>query len=115
MPKHTLSTHLPKNLEAILATVGEQIKLARLRRRLSLARVAETASCSELTLIRIEKGSPKVSFGTYARVLLALGLEKDLLLIAQADETGRMIQDASLIYKNKEKNGHGTAKEFQFD
>lgn len=44
-----------------MAIVGEQIKLARLRRDLSIAQVAERATCSPLTINRIEKGLPTVS------------------------------------------------------
>lgn len=79
--------------------MGEQIKLARLRRNLSIAQVAERATCSPLTVGRIEKGAPTVSFGIYARVLNALQLEQDLLLIAQKDELGRTLQDLSLKHR----------------
>ncbi|MDY3942665.1 MAG: helix-turn-helix transcriptional regulator [Alloprevotella sp.] len=77
--------------------VGEQIKLARLRRNLSVAQIAERATCSPLTVSRIEKGSPTVSIGIYLRVLYALQLEDDILLIAKDDELGRRLQDLSLI------------------
>ena len=43
-----------------MRTVGEQIRLARLRRNLSVAQVAERATCSPLTVARIEKGTPTV-------------------------------------------------------
>ncbi len=60
-----------------MALMGEQIKLARLHRNLSIAQVAERATCSPLTVTRIEKGSPTVSIGIYARVLYALQLDDD--------------------------------------
>ena len=66
-----------------MALMGEQIKLARLRRNLSIAQVAERATCSPLTVNRIEKGSPTVSIGIYARVLYALQLDNDLLFDCQ--------------------------------
>ena len=81
--------------------MGEQIKLARLRRNLSIAQIAERATCSPLTVNRIEKGSPTVSIGIYARVLYALQLDDDLLLIAQEDKQGRLLQDLSL--KNRQR------------
>ena len=77
-----MGTKLPRKLEQKMALMGEQIKLARLRRNLSIAQVAERATCSPLTVARIEKGSPTVSIGIYARVLYALQLDDDLLLIA---------------------------------
>lgn len=92
---------MPRRLSTVLGTVGEQIRLARLRRHITISHLAEAASCSSLTIMRIEKGSPKVSFGAYARVLYSLGLEQDLLLIASADEVGRSIQDAELSNDHK--------------
>ena len=56
----------------ILEQMGEQIRLARLRRKLSLELVAERAGISRATLISIEKGAPTVSIGSYAAVLPAL-------------------------------------------
>ena len=58
MAKNTMVTKLPRNLEQKMSVVGEQIKLARLRRNLSVAQVAERATCSPLTVARIETGAP---------------------------------------------------------
>ena len=101
MSKNTMGTKLPRKLEEKMKLMGEQIKLARLRRNLSIAQVAERATCSPLTVNRIEKGSPTVSIGIYARVLYALQLDDDLLLIAQEDKQGRLLQDLSL--KNRQR------------
>jgi transcriptional regulator with XRE-family HTH domain len=86
---------LPKN-RRILIKLGENIRLARLRRKLSAEQVAERAGISRLTLIRIEKGSPVVSIGNYLQALFVLGLEKDLEQIASSDPLGRKLQDAKL-------------------
>lgn len=67
-----MGTKLPRKLEQKMSVVGEQIKLARLRRNLSVAQVAERATCSPLTVSRIEKGAPTVAIGIYLRVLYAL-------------------------------------------
>lgn len=96
MAKNTMGTKLPRKLEQKMKTVGAQIKLARLRRNLSMEQVAERATCSLMTLARIEKGSPTVSIGIYARVLYALQLEDDILLLAQEDKLGRALQDLQL-------------------
>lgn len=77
--------------------VGEQIKLAQLCRNLSIAQIAERATCSPLTVGRIENSSPTVAIDIYARVLYALQLKDDLLHLAGADELGRRLQDLSLI------------------
>ena len=73
--------------------VGEQIRLARLRRNLSIAQVAERATCSPLTVSRIEKGVPTVAIGIYLKVLYALQLDDDILLLAKEDAMGKALQD----------------------
>ena len=94
-----MGTKLPRKLGQKMSLMGEQIKLARLRRNLSI--VAERATCSPLTVNRIEKGSPTVSIGIYARVLYALQLDDDLLLIAKEDSLGRNLQDLSLKHRQR--------------
>lgn len=101
MAKNTMGTKMPRKLEQKMSLMGEQIKLARLRRNLSIAQVAERATCSPLTVNRIEKGSPTVSIGIYARVLYALQLDDDLLLIAKEDTLGRNLQDLSLKHRQR--------------
>lgn len=87
-----------------LTQMGEQIKLARLRRKLTVELVAERAGISRTTLWNVEKGSSSVAIGAYAAVLHALnGMDKDLLLIAKEDELGRQLQDLSLT---RRKNNH---------
>jgi transcriptional regulator with XRE-family HTH domain len=86
---------LPKT-RRVLEDLGEQIKLARLRRKLSTALVAERAGISRGSLWSVEKGSPSVSMGIYANVLLAIGCENDLLLIARDDTLGQKLQDLEL-------------------
>lgn len=87
---------LPQTQE-MLNQMGDQMRLARLRRHLSAELVAERAGISRVTLSNIEKGSPSVAIGSYAAVLHALnGMDKDLLLIAKDDELGRKLQDLEL-------------------
>ena len=96
-----MGTKLPRKLEDKMKVVGEQIRLARLRRDLSIAQVAERATCSPVTISRVEKGAPTVAIGIYLRVLYALQLDDDILLLAQKDEIGRGLQD--LILKQRER------------
>lgn len=96
---------MPETQE-ILTTVGEQIKNARLRRRLSVELVAERAGISRATLWSVEKGTPSVAMGTYAAVLHALnGMDRDLLLVAKDDELGRKLQDLSLPVRMRAPKG----------
>ena len=85
----------------VLDTLGENIRLARLRRDLSSEQVSERAGISRSTLIKIERGDEGVAMGNYFRVLAILGLEKDLLEIAKDDELGRILQDAKLTVKER--------------
>lgn len=96
--KKTHGTLLPI-LQRLLTDVGENIRLARLRRRFSASIVAERSGMTRTTLRSIERGDPNVTFGAYARVLLTLGLEKDLSLLGRDDELGRKLQDAGLQVK----------------
>lgn len=94
---------LPKTIE-ILSQMGEQIKMARLRRKLSAELVAERAGVSRTTLWSVEKGSPSVAIGAYAAILHALNnMDNDLLLVAKDDELGRKLQDLSLYNKKSHK------------
>ncbi len=96
MAKSTLANKLPRRAEKNLQIVGEQIRLARLRRNLSIAQIAERASCSELTVIRVERGLPTVAIGIYVRILFALGLDESIVYIAKDDEVGRTLQDLDM-------------------
>jgi transcriptional regulator with XRE-family HTH domain len=87
---------LPKNLK-ILKELGEQIQLARLRRRLSAEQIAERTGLGRKTIYNIEQGSPTVAIGSYLQVLFVLGLEKDLSMVAASDPLGRKLQDAGIL------------------
>lgn len=91
---------LPK-VEKTLMDLGENIKLARLRRKLSTEQIAQRANISRPTLWAIEKGSGKVTMGAYAQVLFVLGLEKDILKLAADDLLGRKLQDARLTVRER--------------
>jgi transcriptional regulator with XRE-family HTH domain len=91
---------LPK-LTAIAEGMGENIKLARLRRRLSAEQVAERAQISRSTLWAVEKGTPTVAMGIYLKVLSVLGLEKDLGKVAEDDVFGRKLLDANMLIKKR--------------
>jgi transcriptional regulator with XRE-family HTH domain len=92
-------TLLPRFLK-ILGQLGENIKLARKRRKLTTIQVAERAGIDRTTLYHIEKGNPSVSLGAYFNVLRVLGLQDDFLKLAADDTFGRKLQDLELIGKS---------------
>ena len=94
-------TFLLPSTEQILQEFGENIKLARLRRKLSTSKIAERANISRSTLWQVEKGLPSVAIGKYLQVLLVLGLEKDFLNVAKDDSLGRKLQDAKILIKKR--------------
>jgi transcriptional regulator with XRE-family HTH domain len=83
--------------QRILNTLGENIKFARLRRDFSSELIAERAGISRVTLYKVEKGDPGVAMGAYLKVLFVLGLDRDLLKVAEDDILGRKLQDARLL------------------
>ena len=91
---------LPKN-QKILQTMGGNIKLARLRRKLSTEQVAERAGIGRMTLYKIEQGNPSVALGNYIQVLFIIGLQDDLAQVAANDPLGRKLQDAELTMKKR--------------
>lgn len=91
---------MPKE-KRILELLGENIKLARLRRKLTTEQVSERANVGRTTLWHVEKGSEHISIGIYLQVLSILGLADDLKTISEDDTMGRKLQDASLITKKR--------------
>ena len=92
---------LPQTQE-LLSQMGEQIRLARLRRNISSELAANRAGISRSTVTAVEKGSPSVAIGCYAAVLHALnGMDRDLLLVAKDDVFGRKLQDLELPVRRR--------------
>jgi transcriptional regulator with XRE-family HTH domain len=76
--------------------LGDRLRKARLRRKLTGVLFAERMGVSRDTLHRLESGDPGVALGTYLRALRVLGLDADLDLIARDDALGRRLQDERL-------------------
>lgn len=87
---------LPK-YQKIFDEIGENIKLARKRRKLTTEQVAERAGIHRATLHRVEKGDPTVAIGIYFNVLKVLNLENVFSKIANDDAFGRKLQDLDLL------------------
>ena len=86
-----------KNLTAF----GTNLKLARLRRKISAELMAERADISRTTLYEVEKGSETVSIGAYISVLRVLGMDEEIAKLALDDELGRKLQDIGLLVKKR--------------
>lgn len=98
MKKLHIASPLTKRL---LTDLGENVKMARLRRNLSLRAVAERAGLALNTVVAIEKGSAGVSIGAIANVLQSLNLAQDISFIAKDDVLGRKLQDLKLQPKKR--------------
>ena len=86
--------------QSLLSQMGEQIRLARMRRKISVALVAERAAVSRASVWAVEKGSAAVAIGIYAAVLHAInGMDSDLLKVAADDELGQKLRDIELLRK----------------
>ena len=81
----------------LLEKMGENLKMARKRRKLTTTQVAERADISRSTLYQIESGNPSVALGAYFNVMRVFGLQDDFLKLAVDDELGRRLQDLELL------------------
>lgn len=72
--KSNASNTLPRSARSALVKLGEDIAVARKKRRISTVSMAERAFISRGTLYKVEKGDPSVSMGIYATILSLLGL-----------------------------------------
>lgn len=93
LKKHIVFPNQQKLLEAF----GDNLKLARRRRRLTMEAVAERAAIDRSTLRKIENSDPSVGMGAYINVLRVFGLQNDVLLLAANDELGRKLEELRLL------------------
>ena len=94
MSKQTLPS-FPR-YQRLAEALGERVRLARLRRRMSATEVAERMGVSRMTLYSLEKGDLSVGLGVLVRALGVLGLDEDLDQVAADDELGRRLADATV-------------------
>lgn len=83
------------------AALGERLRLARLRRRMTVTEMAARVDASRTTIYHLERGDLSVSLAILVRVLAVLGLEEDLDLIVRDDLLGQRLQDLSLRQPRK--------------
>lgn len=107
----TTSPLLPMT-ERLVADLGERLRLARKRRKLTAVQVAERAGMAPMTLRAVEQGSPGATLGAYLAVMQVLGLQADLSKIAAEDTRGRALQDASLEKKPRLRSKTSASKPY---
>ena len=89
---------LPIPVTRALRKLGHDIKDARRRRRIPMAIVAQRASISKPTLIKVERGDPTVSISSYATVLFVMGMVDRLadLVDPKNDPVGLQLEEENL-------------------
>lgn len=94
---------VPRAARKELMTFGGNIRVARLRRKLTGEIVAQRAGTTRQTVAKIENGDPSVKIGTYVAVLQALGLLKGWGNIS--DPVGEQMSIDELPQRVRLKNG----------
>ena len=93
---------LPGAVERSLTELGEHIRIARKRRKQSLALWAERMQVSIPTIQKMEAGDPAVSIATYATALWLIGRVKALSEIANpANDEMALLQELKDIPKSR--------------
>jgi len=106
MKKTQLNLMTPIPVRRAIWKLGQDIRDARLRRRISTAVMAERASISRTTLNKIEKGDFGVSLGNYANVLFVLGMVERLgeLADVKTDTVGLELEEERLPQRIRRSN-----------
>ena len=76
---------LPQQVADQITTLGQRIRLARIRRGWSVQMLSSKAGVNRNTLTALELGKPGTAIGVCFAVLWALGLEKSLDAVADPD------------------------------
>ena len=76
------NNNVPPQIPPLLASLGEQIRIARKRRGLRMEEMASRMFVTRKTLSRLEKGEGGVALSVLASALWVLGMEDELLKIA---------------------------------
>jgi transcriptional regulator with XRE-family HTH domain len=103
---------LPLPVKRALAKLGEDIRKARLRRRITTTMMAERAFITRTTLRKVESGNPGVSLGIYATVMFVLGLTSRLVELADTriDEVGLQLEEERLPQRVRERGKAGRGR-----
>jgi DNA-binding XRE family transcriptional regulator len=86
----------PLEVSTAVAQLGQNIRLARIRRRMSQDELAQACGITRKTLYALETGHPGATIGTVFSVLWKLGLMGTTTALADpdADEHGKILEAA---------------------
>jgi transcriptional regulator with XRE-family HTH domain len=89
---------LPSGVRRSLSKFGRDLGVARRKRHLTMAMMAERTGLAKSTYARIEKGDPAVALGAYAMALFVLGFGEPLgdLTDARRDDVGLLLDEERL-------------------
>jgi len=98
MDKSPTNSTTPVPVRRALRKLGQDIRDARLRRRIPTEILAERASISRTTLYKVENGEVNVSIGIYSTILFVLGMIDRVSDLADAnvDKLGRQLEEERL-------------------
>lgn len=106
-------TKLFINTELELKRLGQNIQMARTRRKMNVSELAVKSTVSRQTIMRVEKGDPAVGIAKVFNILHALGLLKGLSEIADPEldrsQAIKEIKDLreGIVAKNKRSSIEG--------
>ncbi len=94
------------SVRSALKKLGEDLKKARLKRRVKMSVIADRAGISRETLAKIQKGNPGVSMGAYAAVIFAIGLGTEWMNLAdiEKDTMGRFLDEERIPKRARDRN-----------
>ena len=92
-----------------LSHFGERLRLARLRRNLSQADVAERAGVTRKVIVALEAGAPGTSIGVLAKVLGILGYPERLAGLLESDPLG---EDLEAVHGRRKAGGRADVADF---
>lgn len=93
MTKISVKENLPIPVGRALKKFGKDIRIARLKRGITIAMMAERIGIHRTTYSKIEKGDPNVGLGPYATALFVLGFGTPFadLIDQRQDDTGLLL------------------------
>ena len=98
---------LPTPVSRSLKKLGRDIRVARKRRRLTIAMMLERVGVSKMTYLAVEKGDPRVGIGIYGTALMVVGLGTPFADIADLarDDEGLALDEARLPERIRPRSG----------